>query len=257
MILSKESLKNITTLWMSSVSQGCRCFLSMYSLSTLEQEALQKFIQENLNIGFICPSKSGHGAPVLFVHKKDSSLRLGIDFRNLNKITKKDRYPLPLIKDLLNTSHKGHLYTKIDLCHAYHLVRVAEGDKSKTVFHTKDGSFKWLVILEGLTNTPAAFQRFMNNIFSDMLDVSIIVYLNDILVYFNGDLAEHRALVHQVLCCLRKHKLFAKVEKCAFHENTVEYLGYNYSDICIPLMCLTCKWPSRIGALLVMKLLSF
>ena len=164
--------------------------------------------------------------PILFVHKKDDSLCLCVDFRNLNKITKKDRYPLLLINNLLDTSCKGHLYTKIDLCHTYHLVHITEGNESKTVFRTKYGSFKWLVIPEGLTNVPTTFQCFMNDIFSDMLDVSIIVYLNDILVYSSSNLAEHWALVCEVLCCLRKHKLFAKVEKCAFHENMVEYLGY-------------------------------
>ena len=105
-------------------------------------------------------------------------MHLCIDFHNLNKIMKKDCYPLPLINDLLNTSHKGRLYTKIDLHHVYHLVHVAEGDESKMAFHTKYGSFEWLVIPEGLTNAPTAFQHFMNN----MLNVSIIMYLDDILV---------------------------------------------------------------------------
>ena len=89
---------------------------------------------------------------------KDGSLHLCIDFHNLNKIMKKDYYPLPLINDLLNTSHKGRIYTKINLCHTYHLVCITEGDESKMVFCTKYGSFEWLVIQEGLTNTPAAFQ---------------------------------------------------------------------------------------------------
>jgi hypothetical protein len=165
------------------------------------------------------------------------------------------------------------------------LVCLADGDEWKTVFHTKYGSFEWLVILEGLTNVPSAFQRFMNNIFNDMLDISVIIYLNDILIYSNGNLSQHHMYVHKVLHHLWKHKLFTKVEKCAFHADTVEYLGYiltpdgltmdpakvetittwpiprkvkdlqsflgfanfywcfiwNYSDICIPLMCLTCK----------------
>ena len=101
----------------------------LYSISALEQETLQAFIQENLNTGFIRPSKSGHGVPVLFACKKDGSLWLCCDFRGLNKITKKDRYPLLLINDLLDTLRKGHLYTKIDLRHTYHLVCVMDGDE--------------------------------------------------------------------------------------------------------------------------------
>ena len=228
MILSRESPKSIMTSWMSSVSPEHQPYdlkiklekgsvpLSprhLYLLSTLEQEALQKFIQENLNISFIHPSKLGHGVPVLFICKKDSSLCLCIDFHNLNKIMKKDCYPLLLINDLLDTSHKGCLYTKINLHHTYHLVCVVEGNESKTVFCMKYRSFKWLVIPEGLTNAPTAFQHFMNDIFSNMLDISVIVYLDDILVYSGGNLAEHWALVHEVLHQLHNHKLFVKVEK--------------------------------------------
>jgi hypothetical protein len=106
-----------------------------------------------------------------------------MDYHRLNKITKKDRYPLPLISDLLNTLWKAHTYTKIDLRHAYHLVRIAEGEEWKTAFHTCYGLFEWLVMPFGLSNAPAAFQRFMNDIFGDLLDVCVIVYLNNILIY--------------------------------------------------------------------------
>ena len=108
----------------------------MYSLSVTELEALRTFIEENVCIGFIHPSNSPHGAPILFVRKKDGSLHLCVDYWGLNKITKKDHYPLPLISDLLDTPRKARLYTKIDLRHAYHLVRIAEGDEWKTTFCT-------------------------------------------------------------------------------------------------------------------------
>ena len=101
----------------------------IYSLSAFEQEALKEFIEENLNTGFIWPTSSPHGAPVLFIKKKDGSLYLCVDFRGLNCISKKDRYPLPLISDLLDSPHKAWVYLKIDLCHAYHLVRIANGDE--------------------------------------------------------------------------------------------------------------------------------
>jgi len=197
----------------------------MYSLSQTELVALREFIDEHLATGFIRPSRSPYGAPVLFVKKKDGGLRLCVDFRGLNKITKKDRYPLPLITDLLDSSGKARIYTKIDLQHAYHLVRIAEGDEWKTAFRTRYGSFEWQVMPFGLTNSPAAFQRFMNDIFADMLDVCVIVYLDDILIY-SDNMELHQKHVREVLRRLRQNGLFAGVNKCTFHADTVEYLGY-------------------------------
>ncbi|KAJ8456455.1 hypothetical protein ONZ45_g18712 [Pleurotus djamor] len=197
----------------------------LYSLSQVEQKALKEFIDEHLRTGFIRSSKSPHGAPVLFAKKKDGSLRLCVDYRGLNKITRKDRYPLPRTSDLLDAPSKAKVYTKIDLRNAYHLVRIAEGDEWKTTFRTRYGSFEWLVMPFGLTNAPAAFQRMVNDIFSDMLDVCVIVYLDDILI-FSDDMSKHKEHVKEVLRRLRKHKLYAKGEKCEFHTDTVEYLGY-------------------------------
>jgi len=197
----------------------------MYSLSPTELEALRVFIEENVRNGFIRPSNSPHGAPILFVKKKDGSLRLCVDYRGLNRLTKKDRYPLPLLSDLLDTPRKARIFTKIDLRHAYHLVRVAEGDEWKTTFRTRYGSFEWLVVPFGLTNAPAVFQRFMNDIFSDMLDVTVIVYLDDILIY-SDDIDKHKSDVKEVLRRLRKHGLYAAAQKCEFHKDTVEYLGF-------------------------------
>jgi len=171
---------------------------TIYSLSKFEQEALKEFIDENLTNGFIRSTSLSHGALVLFVKKKNSSLRLCVDFRGLNKITKKDRYPLPLISDLLDSPRKARIYTKIDLRHAYHLVRIAEGDEWKTAFRTRYGAFKWSVMPFGLTNAPAAFQRFMNDLFSDLLDVCIVVYLDDILIY-SDDITQHQVHVKEVL----------------------------------------------------------
>ena len=181
-----------------------------YSLSQSELQTLREFIDEHLRIGFICLTTSPHGAPVLFIRKKDGSLRLCVDFRGLNKISKKDRYPLLFISDLLTTAGKARLYTTIDLRHAYHLVRIAEGDEWKTAFCTHYGLFEWLVMPFGLTNAPAALQRFMNDIFSDLLDVHVIIYLDDILVY-SDDPTEHTKHVREVLRHLRKHGLFAWV----------------------------------------------
>jgi len=198
---------------------------TIYSLSKFKQKALKEFIDDNLTNGFICSTSSPHGAPVLFVKKKDGSLRLCIDFRGLNKIMKKDRYPLPLISDLLDSPRKARIYTKIDLRHAYHLIRIAEGDEWKTTFCTRYGAFKWSVMPFGLTNAPAAFQHFMNDVFSDLLDVCVVVYLDDILIY-SDDITQHRSHVKEVLKRLRKAGLYIKAEKSEFYSDSVKYLGY-------------------------------
>jgi len=201
---------------------------TLYSLSPVELSTLRTFIDKNLNTGFIRPTTSSHAAPVLFIKKKDGSLRLCVDFRGLNKITKKDRYPLPLISDLLDSPSCAKIYSKIDLRHAYHLVRIALGDEWKTAFHTRYGSYEWLVMPFGLTNTPAAFQRFVNTVFADMLDVCVVVYLDDILIY-SEDMESHQQHIREVLHHLWLHGLFAKLEKCKFHSDLVEYLGYHLS----------------------------
>jgi len=170
---------------------------------------LKEFIDENLTNGFIRSISSSHKAPVLFVKKKDGSLQLCVDFCGLNRITKKDRYSLPLISDLLDSPCKAHIYTKIDLQHAYHLVRIAKEDEWKTTFWTH----------------YATFQRFMNDVFSDLLDVCVVVYLDDILIY-SDDITQHRRHVKEVLKRLRKVELYTKAEKCEFHSDSVEYLGY-------------------------------
>ena len=194
----------------------------------VELSTLQTFIDENLGTRFICPTASSHAALVLFIKKKDGSLWLCVDFQGLNKITKKDCYPLPLISDLLDSPSRAKIYSKVDLQHAYHLVRIAPGDKWKTAFCTRYGSYEWLVMPFGLTNAPTAFQRFVNTIFADMLDVCVIMYLNDILIY-SEDMESHQRHVWEVLHQLWLHKLFAKLEKCKFHSDSVEYLGYHLS----------------------------
>ena len=157
--------------------------------------------------------------------KKDGSLQFYVDFRGLNKITKKDRYLLPQITDLLDSPRKARFYSKIDLRHAYHLIWIQEGNEWKTAFCTRYGSFKWCVMPFGLTNAPAAFQRHMNNIFSDLLDICVLVYLDNILIYSNT-LEEHRRHIREVLLRLRNNKLYAHGDKCSFHEDTIEYLGF-------------------------------
>ena len=196
----------------------------MYPLSQVELKTLREFIDEHLRTGFIRSSSSPHRA-VLFARKKDGSLCLCIDFRGLNWILKKDRYPLPFISNLLSMAGKARLYTTIDLQNAYYLVRIAEGDEWKTAFWTCYGSFEWLVMPFRLTNAPSTFQRFMNDIFSDLLDVHVIIYLDDILIYSDNP-ADHKKHVREVLCHLCANGLYACLDKCCFSSNTIEYLGF-------------------------------
>ena len=200
-------------------------FGPIYSLSGVEQNALREYLDDNLAKGFITPSESPAGSPILFVKKKDGSLRLCVDYRRLNDITIKNRYPLPLIGDLLDQLRHAKIYTKIDLRGAYNLLRIAPGEEWKTAFRTRFGLFEYRVMPFGLTNAPATFQHLMNNIFHDLLDKCVIIYLDDILVYSSND-SDHRHHVRQVLRRLRTNKLYAKHDKCEFHARQVEFLGF-------------------------------
>ena len=197
----------------------------IYNLSEKELTVLREYLDDNLKKGFITESQSPAGSPILFVKKKDGSLRLCVDYRGLNKITIKNRYPLPLIPEMLDRLRTAKIFTKIDLRGAYNLLRIAKGDEWKTAFRTRYGLFEYLVMPFGLTNAPASFQHLMNYHFRDMLDHFVIVYLDDILVY-SQDAASHHYHVQQVLQRLRQTRLFAKAEKCEFHTDSVEFLGY-------------------------------
>ena len=201
----------------------------IYSLSEAEQLALREFLAENLSKGFIKQSKSSCGAPILFVKKKDGSLRLCVNYRGLNHLTHKDRYPLPLIPDLLDRLRSAKRFTKLDLRSAFGLVRIAAGDEWKTAFRTRYGSFEYNVMPFGLSNAPAAFQRFMNEIFADLLDVYVVVYLDDILI-FSSDPSQHSQHIREVLKRLKKHGLYCNASKCEFSTKFTEFLGY----VCTP-----------------------
>jgi len=232
----------------------------IYSTSEVEAEALRDFLKENLDRGFIRQSQSSCGAPVLFAKKKDGSLRLCVDWHGLNAITKKDRYPLPLIPNLLDRLRNSNVFTKIDLRGAYNLVRIAPGDEWKTAFRTRYGSFDFMVMHFGLTNAPATFQRFMNTVFSDVLDKYVVVYLDDILI-FSRNPEEHKDNVHEVLSRLWKHRLYAKPEKCEFSVNTTEFLGFviNLSGISMAQSKVDAilKWPTPKNVKQIQSFLGF
>ena len=204
-------------------------FGPVYSLSELELKALSAWLEENLSKGFIRASTSPAGAPILFVKKKDGTLRLCVDYRALNNITIKNRYPLPLIPEALDRLRTAKIFTKLDLRGAYNLVRVKQGDEWKTAFRTRYGHFECMVMPFGLTNAPAVFQHFMNDVFRNMLDQTVLVYLDDILI-FSEDPLEHTEHVRQVLKQLVRHGLYAKAEKCEFSVDRTEFLGFIISE---------------------------
>jgi len=155
----------------------------IYKMSVPEMKELKKQIEDYIGKGVIKPSTSPYGAPVLFVAKKEGTLRMCVDYRALNKITIKNRYPLPRIDELLDQVLGAKYFSKIDLHSGYHQIRVKEEDTPKTAFRTRYGHYEFLVMPFGLTNAPASFMRLMNDIFREQLDKSVIVYLDDILIY--------------------------------------------------------------------------
>ncbi|QRW23767.1 Retrotransposable element Tf2 protein [Rhizoctonia solani] len=196
----------------------------IYGMTNAESKALKQHIDEELATGKIRPSTSSAGAPVMFVKKADGSLRLVVDYWKLNDVTQKNVYPLPRQDDLMAKLRNAKLFTKLDLCWGYNNVRIKEGDEWKTAFRTKYGLFEYLVMPFGLTNAPAAFQHFMNDLFRDLIDVTVVIYLDDILI-FSEDPKKHPEHVREVLSRLMKNQLFCKLSKCHFHVTTVDYLG--------------------------------
>jgi hypothetical protein len=196
-----------------------------YRLSYVEMNELQKQMTDLVSKGFIRPSTSPFGAPVLFVHKKDGTLRLCVDYRALNKVTIKNRYPLPRIEELMDRLTGAKYFSKIDLYSGYHQIRIKESDIHKTAFRTRYGHYEFLVLPFGLTNAPATFMTLMNDIFREYLDKFVVVYLDDILIYSRTK-EEHLQHVRIVLSTLRKHKLYAKLKKCELAQQQVEYTGH-------------------------------
>ncbi|SOV01580.1 uncharacterized protein UDID_18214 [Ustilago sp. UG-2017a] len=197
----------------------------LYLKGPREMAELRKYLDENLEKGFIRPSKSPARSPVLFVPKKDGGLRLCVDYRGLNEITVKNRAPLPLIEEQLFLLRKARIYTKLDLRAAYNLIRIAKGDEWKTAFGTQLGLYEYLVMPFGLANAPAHFQSFINDIFRDIIGVYVVVYLDDFLIFSDTE-ESHVKHVTEVLTRLRSNRLFAKLSKCEFHTKIVEFLGY-------------------------------
>ena len=196
----------------------------IYKLSPLELEETRKQIEYMLEHGFIRPSESPYGAPVLFAPKKDGGLRFCIDYRWLNKKTVKNRYPLPLPEEMFDRLGGATVFSKIDLKSGYWQMPIRPGDIQKTAFKTRWGLYEYLVMPFGVTNAPAQFMGMMNDLLGEYLDRFVLIFLDDILVY-SQSMKEHAEHLRKVLGKLREHRLYAKASKCEFVKSSIEFLG--------------------------------
>ncbi|KAK3540361.1 hypothetical protein QTP70_029552 [Hemibagrus guttatus] len=200
----------------------------VYPLSRPETQAMEDYIEEALSSGFICPSTSPAAAGFFFMEKKDGGLCPCIDYRGLNNVTVKFRYPLPLVPAALEQLREAKIYTKLDLRSAYNLIRIKEGDEWKTAFLTMRGHYEYRIMPYGLANAPAVFQSFINKIFRDIMNKYVVAYIDDILIYSKSE-EEHQSHVRTVLTRLLENQLYVKAEKCEFHVQRTSFLGYNVS----------------------------
>ena len=200
-------------------------FLKMYNISPRESDALEEWLAEHLAKGHVQESISPAGAPVVFSPKKNGVLRVCVDYRKLNAMTIKNRYPLPLISELLDQLNGAKIFSKIDLKDGYYHIRIREGDEWKTAFRTQFGHYEFTVMPFGLSNAPATFQNYINNALRGYTDDFCVVYLDDILI-FSKTKEEHDQHLSLIMERLRQAELFVNPKKSEFYKTEVEYLGY-------------------------------
>jgi hypothetical protein len=202
-------------------------FRSPYRISPMEEAELRRQIEKAIRNGWIVPSSSSYGSPVLFVPKGDGSLRMCIDYRAVNRITVKDRYPLPHIEDLFNGLEGSTVFSKLDLASGYHQIRIAPGDRQKTAFTTKFGLYEWRVLPFGLANAPSQFMRMMDRVLAGTPELRryVAVYLDDVLIHSHS-LPDHLKHVRKVLSLLLVHGLRVKRSKCEWARERVEFCGF-------------------------------
>ncbi|KAL0534504.1 hypothetical protein IC582_028795 [Cucumis melo] len=201
-----------------------------YRMAPAELKELKVQLQELHDKGLIRPNVSPWGTPVLFVKKKDESMRLCIDYRELNKVTVKNKYPLPRIDDLFDQLQGATVFSTIDLRSGYHQLRIKDSDVPKTTFRSKYGHYEFIVMSFGLTNAPVMFMDLMNIVFREFLDTFVIMFIDDILIYSKTE-AKHEEHIRMVLETLRANKLYAKFSKCEFWLKQVSFLGHVVSKV--------------------------
>ena len=193
-------------------------------------ETLKTYIKTNLANGFFRPSKSLARDPILFDRKPHRSFCLCVDFWSLNNLTIKNRYQLLLIGESLDRLGLAKQFTQYDLTNAYHRMRICEGNEWKRAFRTRYGHFEYQVMPFDLSHAPATFQGYINKILAEKLDILVVIYLNDILIYTKDPRQPHVKAVYWVLDQFQKHSLFANLKKCHFYQNKVCFLGYVVSS---------------------------
>jgi hypothetical protein len=196
-----------------------------YRMNPQELEELKKQLADMLSKGLIHPNASPWGSTVLFVDKRDGTIRLCVDYRRLNEVTIKNKYPLPKIEDLFDQLNGAKVFSKIDLRTGYHQLKVRESDIPKTAFTTRYGLFEYTVMSFGLTNAPAYFMNLVNKVFMKFLDKFVVVFIDNILVYSKTE-EEHAEHLRLVLGTLREHQSYAKFSKCEFWLKEVGFLGH-------------------------------
>lgn len=199
-----------------------------YRYSPIQKSEIEKQLKQMLSQGVIRPSASPFASPVLLVRKKDGTWRFCVDYRYLNAITVKHKYPMAVVDELLDELAGSQWFTKLDFRSGYHQIYMVAGEKYKTTFRTHNDMFEFLVVPFGLTNAPATFQSFTNIIFAELLRKGVLIFMDDILIY-SKTLEEHTWLLQQVFQILEQHKFLIKKLKCSFATKQVECLGHIFS----------------------------
>jgi hypothetical protein len=204
-------------------------FKRPYRMTTNQLAELKEQLQELLDKGYIRPSASPWGAPIIFVPKKDGTQRMCVDYRSLNEVTVKNKYPLPRIDDLFDQLKGAYVFSKIDLRSEYHQLKIRATDIPKTAFITRYGLYEYMVMSFGLTNAPAYFMYLMNKVFMKYLDKFIMLFIDDILIFSKNE-EEHDEHLRLVLQKLRENQLYAKLSKCDIWLKEVLFLGHIISE---------------------------